>query len=211
MNDAITARGEVLEQLVSLRKRHREIVRLQRERLEGVDVDSPSVDMEAEREALEAERSVIEGFVSAASGFPAYVASPVTVAVRERRGFRLPLGKPVETLVEKDDPAGAEAVLQDARLRNLADTFTDDLADRRMSLQHLSYRIKRTVVGLNQSVTFSISEDDARQIERERHVLEGLASALDRSLAEIAVAARRVPRPAEESTDGESRPLLMAS
>jgi hypothetical protein len=195
MNDMIATRDEQLSQLVGLRNRYREICELQAGRLEAISIgDVPDdVAVGVERVVMVEETSVIDEFARLAGEFPAYAGEGVrTVAVTRQRQSWFPLRRHADVLVEEEDPSAAEARLQDSRLIHLIVSFTDDLNERRASLQHASYTIKRVVVGLNQSAAYSISEDDARKIERERHRLEMLVSLVERTTSEIVVAVRRI-------------------
>jgi hypothetical protein len=195
MNDMIAARDEQLSHLVALRNRYREICELQAGRLDAISIgDVPDdIAVGVERVVMVEETAVIDEFARLAGEFPVYAGEGVrTVSVTPQRQSWFPLRRQADVLVEEEDPSAAEARLQDSRLIHLIVSFTGDLNERRASLQHASYTIKRAVVGLNQSAAYSISEDGARRIERERHRLETLVSIVERTTSEIVVASRRV-------------------
>ncbi|MBY3433116.1 hypothetical protein HFN89_02835 [Rhizobium laguerreae] len=194
MND-IATRDDDLSQLVALRNRYKEICELQSGRLDAIAIGNvpDEIAVGVERMAIEEEASVIEEFARLAGEFPAYSGEGVrTVSVTPQKPSWFALRRPADVLVEEEDPSAAEARLQDSRLLHLVVSFVGDLNERRASLQHASYTIKRVAVGLNQSAAYSISEDGARKIERERHRLETLVSLVERTTAEIVVASRRV-------------------
>jgi hypothetical protein len=200
MNDMITTRDEILSHLVSLRNRYREICRLQAERLEAVEIEHVpgEADVDVERVVMIEEGAIIEEFASIAEGFPVYGGEPtITVSTSQAKQSWFTLRRPVEILVEEEDPSVAEARLQDSRILHISGSFAEDLSERRASLQHASYTIKRAVVGLNQSAAYSISEDATRKIDRERHRLETLVSIIERTISDIVIAARRISMVAE--------------
>ncbi|MCV9963817.1 hypothetical protein OIU34_18225 [Pararhizobium sp. BT-229] len=200
MNDMITTRDDILSHLVSLRNRYREISGLQAERLDAIAIghvpDEIAVDVE--RVVMVEEASVIEEFARVVEGFPAYLGEPArTVSAPQAKQSWFPLRRQADVLVEEEDPSAAEARLQDSRLLHIVNSLSEDLSERRASLQHASYTVKRVVVGLNQSAAYAISEDGTRKIVRERHRLETLVSLVERTISEIVVASRRIGMLAE--------------
>ncbi|MDW9478719.1 hypothetical protein GOB57_08380 [Sinorhizobium meliloti] len=197
MNETIATRDDHLSQLVGLRKRYREICGLQAERLEMIAIGSVPDEsaVEVERLVMVEEASLIDEFARVVEGFPVYGGEPVrTVAAQQKQSW-FPLRRPIEVLIEEEDPSAAEARLQDSRLLHIVNSLSEDLSERRASLQHASYSVKRVVVGLNQSAAYSISEGDTRKIERERHRLEMLVSLVERTISEVVIASRRIGWP----------------
>jgi hypothetical protein len=195
MSEMIATRDDILSQLVALRNRYREICGLQSERLDAITIGNvpDDSDLSVERLVLAEEASVIREFGDLVSGFPTLIYDPVrTVSVVLQKQSWFALRRPADILVEEEDPMAAEARLQDSRLVQLIGSMTEALTDRRASLQHASYTVKRAVVGLNQSAAYSISEDGTRKIERERHRLETLVSLIERTISEIVVASRSI-------------------
>lgn len=215
MNETITTRDDHLGQLVALRNRYRELCGLQAERLEAISIGSPldEIAVDVERVVMAEETSIIEEFARIVEGFPTYEGEPVrTVSTPHQKQSWFSIRRPVEVLVEEEDPSAVEARLQDARLLHIVNSLLEDLSERRASLQHASYTVKRVVVGLNQSAAYSISEVGTRKIERERHRLEVLVSLVERAISDIIVASRRIGMLADpsEGTPEDSGQLKLA-
>lgn len=215
MEDIIAKRDEILSGLVSLRGRYREMCVLQGARLGAISIASVPDDMAVgvERAVISEETSLLAEFIRLSSEFPACEVSQTTVVsvAKPRQGW-LPILRQHEVLVEEDNPAAAEARLQDDRLIHLVNAVGEDVSQRRAELQHASYIIKRAVVGLNQSVSFSISEADTRPIERERHRLEGLVSLLEQTVTALVISGRQLGALAEARspvTTGDDAPSTL--
>ncbi len=198
MEDIMASRNEILERLVTLRLKHAELIRQQSDRFEAVSISSvpDGTALDLERIALVEEAALADEFISLAEGFPAACDEAPSATVEpsytegKTRWFGLRrANEPPPVPVVRPFP---EEMLQLRRLIHLVSCFAENMSERRLSLQHASYTLKRVVVGLNQSAAFSIDETGKRKIDRDRHGLEVLVSLVDRSTLDLVLRTRRL-------------------
>lgn len=208
MHETLVARDDTLNQLVELRNRYKEIRNLQSDRLDAIGIDSvpDQLAVDVEKAVMASEAWVIEEFVRLVSAFPEYAGSAVQTVSTSQKQSWFGVRRSVEVLVEAENPEAIEAKLQNSRLAHIVSAFVEELSERRASLQHASYSVKRVVVGLNQSAALSISPDSTRKIERERHGLEMLVSLVERTISEVVVSTRRIGMLADSLTNKVSEP-----
>lgn len=197
MKDVMASRNEILERLVTLRLKHAELIGQQSDRFEAVSISSvlDGTALELERIAFVEEAALADEFISLAEGFPACEEVPsavVEISCTEGKSRWFGLRRASEPTVAPVVRPYTEETLQQRRLVHLVSCFADNMSERRLSLQHASYMLKRVVVGLNQSAAFSVDEIGRRKIDRDRHGLEVLVSLVDRSALELVLRARRL-------------------